>query len=712
MTKRGVLRPAVIAGVLLAAVVAYLWWGRAPAPALQPIDQNVLLITIDTLRADALASYGGRASTPNLDRLAARGARFAFAHAHSVMTLPSHATILTGRLPFDHGVRDNSGYRLRDGTPTLATRLKAAGFATGAFVAAFPLTKRFGLTPGFDEYDDEIPELRGAGVLDVPERRADAVVSRATAWIDRQQDRFFAWVHVFDPHSPYKPPDEFLSRAPDRPYDAEVSWTDAALGPLLDRVAGLRRPTLVIVTSDHGESLGEHGELTHGMFAYEATLRVPLIVATVGGETGAAAAAKGAVVEAPARHIDIAPTVIEAAGLASDATLAGVSLGAITQGTPGDRPAYFEALTYNIVRGWAPLTGLISGRDKYISLPIPELYDLARDPGETNNLAPGAATRVGALAAALDGFRAAAPAAPGRESAGTVAALRSLGYVAGAAPPKARYTEADDPKNLVAIDRDLQVANDLHASGRPDEAAAVLRKVIASRKDTADAYVSLAHMLWESGRPSDAVGTLEQGLTAGAPGHELRLRLGIYLAESGIDPSRAVALLETMSRSDAEVLNALGVAFLAAGRPADATRAFRDVLALDATNGLAYQNLAALQLRQAQAAPSPEARRSALAEAVSLARQALRADPAMAKAFTTLGVAEAESGLKNDAIESWKRAIALDATEFDALYNLTVTLSAAGRQDEARAYAKQFVSTAPAGRYADAIREFRGFLGR
>ena len=173
-----------------------------PAP-----DQNVLLVTIDTLRADALGSYGGPAATPNLDRLAAQGARFTFAHAHAVVTLPSHTTILTGRLPYEHGMRDNSGFRVKAGTETLATRLKPLGFATGAFVAGFPLTKRFGLTPGFDEYDDQMPEMHGAVSFSMPERPADRVVARANAWIEKQPAKFFAWVHLFDAHSPYRPPE-------------------------------------------------------------------------------------------------------------------------------------------------------------------------------------------------------------------------------------------------------------------------------------------------------------------------------------------------------------------------------------------------------------------------------------------------------------------------------------------------------------------------
>ena len=257
------------------------WWLRTPAFTIDVNpDRNILLVTIDTLRADVLGAYGGRAITPNLDRLAATGVRFAFAHAHAVVTLPSHATILTGRYPYEHGIRDNTGYRLAAGQATAATLLKARGFATGAFVGGFPLDHRFGLNAGFDVYDDKL-DPAGNGEPGDRERRADAVVRSASDWIGRQAGTWFAWVHVYDPHATYAPPAEWAARFPSDPYLGEVSWTDAALGPLFERLAVQSRPTLVIVTADHGESLGEHGELTHGLFAYESTLRVPLLIAEI-----------------------------------------------------------------------------------------------------------------------------------------------------------------------------------------------------------------------------------------------------------------------------------------------------------------------------------------------------------------------------------------------------------------------------------------------
>ena len=697
---------AIVATIAAIAIV----WSRRPASFTleRDADQNIVLVTIDTLRADALGSYGGRAATPNLDRLASNGARFTFAHAHAVVTLPSHTSILTGLLPYEHGMRDNSGYRVREGTETLATRLKPLGFATGAFVGGFPLTKRFGLTPGFDVYDDQIPEMRGDITFTMPERRADAVVSRAVDWIGKQEAKFFAWVHVFDPHLPYKPPDEFASRYSAQPYDGEVAWTDHALGPLLERLSTASRRTTVIVTSDHGESLGAHGEMTHGMFAYEATLRVPLIVATI--DPRVATRAAGVVIDSPVRHVDIAPTVMETIGATSDTDLSGSSLVDVIRNGRGDnRPTYFESMTYNLVRGWAPLRGVLAGRQKFIDQPIVELYDLSSDSGEERNIAPQEPERLRVMVNTLRSFNVAPPNLPAQESSEATAALRSLGYVSGTAPQRKVYTEADDLKNLVTIDRDLHRASELFQNGNVPDAIALFESVIDRRSDTADAYISLAHAYWETARPDVAVATLERALKNGAPDRDVRIRLALYLSESGIDAARAIALLETMPPTDVEALNGLGVAYGGARRYPDAIRAFNRVLALDPTNALALQNIASMVLRQALEGRDKGPK---LREAETFARQAIDADPALAKAYTTLGVVLAETGRKPEAIDSWKTAVELDGREFDAIYNLTVLLSEAGRIDDARAYARQFVDTAPPALYQPAIEQLRAFIGR
>jgi arylsulfatase A-like enzyme/Flp pilus assembly protein TadD len=706
---------ALVAGVLTLAAAAGIWWFARPRTFVLTPDanRNVLLVTIDTLRADALSSYGGKAETPNVDRVAAMGARFTFAHASAVVTLVSHTTILTGEYPYAHGVRNNSGYRLAEGTPTLATRLKAAGFATGAFIGGYPLVHRFGLAPGFDVYDDQLGAAAGPGRnFALPERRADAVVARAVDWIDKQSGRFFAWVHVFDPHAPYMPPAEWLAKYRAQPYYGEVAWTDHALGPLFDRLATLPRPTLVVITGDHGEGLGDHGEATHGIFAYESTLHVPLIVAVV--DPARARAPRGVTIDAAVRHIDIVPTILEAAGLPADPSLPGASLiGMIRRGGGADRPEYFEAMTNNLTRGWAPLRGVLVGRDKYVDLPIQELYNLVRDPAELHNLAPTSNERVAVLLNVLRSYNTAAPGQPVRETEAVAEKLRALGYVSGGPlPEKASYTEADDPKRLIGIDQDLHAGTDFFDKGRYQDAIDAFRRALAARPDTADAYKYLAYVYWQTGRPNLAIQTLENALSHGVTDQDVTIRLGTYFSDLG-EARKAFDLFQALPQDDPAVLNGLGVAEAQLGHDAEASAAFQHAVKLDPSNGMAYQNIAALQLAAALApGRSPSTRDELLAEAEASVRRAIEADPSIARSYTTLGVLLANTGRRSQAIDAWKQAVALDRTEFDALYNLTLELAAAGQRDEARTYGEQFLATAPPASFGQDFGEIRRVIGK
>lgn len=632
-----------------------LWGGRAFTIAPNP-DRNVLLVTIDTLRADALGSYGGRASTPTLDRLAAHGARFSFAHAHAVVTLVSHASLLTGRYPYEHGIRDNTGYRLASNEPTAAALLKAQGFATGAFVGGFPLDHRFGLAGGFDVYDDRMTTASSPDVND-RERPADVVVKAATDWIASQPGKWFAWVHVYDPHEPYQPPAAFASRFPSDPYLGEVSWTDSALGTLVDRLRVLSRPTLVVVTGDHGESLGEHGERTHSLFAYEATLRVPLIVAEVAPGRDESKI-KGASIDTPVRHVDLLPTILAASGVAVPAALPGASLlDTIAAGHGPDRPSYFEAMSAAVTRGWAPLRGVLVGREKFIDVPLVEMYDLASDPNEATNVVQARADRARVLRETLKQFNVAPPVRARQETADTIERLRSLGYIGGgSAAVREQYTDADDPKRLVEIEQMLTRANEASRAGRSDEAVDLYRTIIAKRPDTEDAYRKLALVYWRAGQPRMAIETLEAALRNGVTQSEVRIKLGQYLAESG-QAAKAIALLEQETGQDPDALMALGNAYVGAGRNADAVRTFRRLLDLDPNNALAYQNLGTAQLQA-----------KGLKEAEASLRRAVQLDPSLAGAYTALGVVLATSGRKADAIEAWKRAA--DLGDANAAANL------------------------------------------
>jgi arylsulfatase A-like enzyme/Flp pilus assembly protein TadD len=692
----------VLGCAVLAGAVA-VWFLRGSAQAdLEPIEgQNVLLITIDTLRADALGVYGGPAATPAIDRVAAAGVRFTFAHAQAVLTLPSHTSILTGQYPYEHGVRENSGYRLAPGAQTLATLLKRAGYATGAFVAAFPLHSRFGLNQGFDVYDDRFGETRDPTEFVMPERPATAVVPLARDWIAAQKSaRWFAWVHVFDPHAPYRPPPPFDREYADKPYYGEVAATDAALAPLLDDIRASSRPTIIVVTGDHGESLGEHGEETHGLFAYEATLRIPLIVAELGGGRRGSG---GEVSAVPVRHVDVLPTVLDAVKQPVPAGLPGRSLLAASERKSGapPRPSYFEAMSAMLNRGWAPLTGILAGRDKYIDLPIPELYALDKDPAEQVNLVGRAPDLERTLAAGLRAFGAALPGARRAEDAETTARLRSLGYVSGDAPLKAHYTEADDPKRLVDIDRAVHRGVDLYSTGQFDQAEQVYQDILRRRPDMAIAYRHLGFVEWQRGKVNEAIAVLRQAGREGVKHSGITTQLGTYLAETG-RAAEAIALLEPLAAgptNDADALNSLGIAYARAGRLDDAKRVFDRVLSIDAESGIPLENLGVIDLE-----------RGDLASARRHFEQAVRVDPKSSQAHSGMGVVSIRSGDPKAAIESWKQAVQLDRTNFDALYNLATTLARDGQLAEARPYMQQFVDAAPRAFYAKDIQEFSRLL--
>ncbi|MBY0496813.1 MAG: sulfatase-like hydrolase/transferase [Cyanobacteria bacterium] len=688
---------AALAVAAIVVVVVLLW--RRDQRSLMPglvrsSDQNVLLVTIDTLRGDALGSYGGRAATPHLDALAARGLRFTFAHAHAVMTLPSHSSILTGRYPFEHGVRDNAGYRLDDTAETLAEIAKEQGFATGAFVGAFPLDRQFGLAQGFDVYHDVGGRMEAQGDFAFTERRAEDVVRDARAWIDTQTGKWFAWVHVFDPHAGYAPPPPFDAQYRQDPYAGEVAYVDQSLGPLLSSLEASARPTLVVVTADHGEGLGDHGEATHGTFAYESTLRVPLIVA----QAGPGARAAGRVVDTPARHIDLVPTIAEAARLPLPDGLSGRSLFS----TAGDRAAttYFEAMTPMLKRGWAPLNGVISGRDKYINVPIRELYDLAADPGEQRNLEATSTAKLSALQADLGALRPLLPGEQRAESANVRARLESLGYVSGSAARKARYTAEDDPKQLIDVDRLMMDGIDLFRQGRLAEAMDAYRAVLARRPTMGLAYRRLAFLQWQAGDRGTAIATLKDGRGKLGADLDLDVRLGTYLAEAG-SPSEAVRLLERVTAADpgnTEALNALGIAYARGGAGDKAIAAFTRVLSLDPRDVYALENIGAVHLQRGDL----NAARDAFTRAAA-------SDPRSSRAHAGLGIVARRTGRIDQAVRSLREAVTLDAANFDALYNLCIVLIDSGRGDEARPFVAQFIRTAPRV-YSGEIAAFRRWL--
>ncbi len=416
-----------------------------PSARAMPAGPSVLLVTIDTLRADHVGAYGAEfAATPALDALAREGVRFETAISPAPLTLPAHASMLTGLLPSRHGVRHNGVYRLPDEIETMAERFRAGGHSTAAVVGSIVLARRYGLDRGFDVYDEEM-EGRHASATGYPERSAQAVTKRALDWLDATPRPFLLWVHYYDPHASYDPPEPFASRFRDRPYDGEIASVDAALGVLIERLRtqGRLDRTLVVVTADHGESLGEHGERTHGYGLYDATLRVPLILRGPGVPAGVR-------VPGVVSTTSIAPTLLAAAGLPAFAQSDGIDLATVMAGAEASGVAYAETLATRIDHGFAPLFAVRSRDAHFVRAPRPELYDLANDRAQQTNLLesggdPAANARAAEFDRNLDRVL-----AHDRESAqialdaSTRAQLESLGY---ALPAGTRAQSGIDPKD-------------------------------------------------------------------------------------------------------------------------------------------------------------------------------------------------------------------------------------------------------------------------
>ncbi|HEX4953644.1 MAG TPA: sulfatase-like hydrolase/transferase [Thermoanaerobaculia bacterium] len=668
----------------------------AAAAVAQPPD--VVLITLDTLRADALGFSGNpKAATPNLDRLAAAGRIFTRAHAHNVITLPSHANILTGLYPYQHGVRENSGFKLGKDVPTLATMLKAAGYETAAFVAAFPLDSQFGLDRGFDLYDDQLPKGSRPTEFVMAERRGDEVVARARAWWDGHRGKKrFLWVHLFDPHAPYLPPEPFATRFAQDPYLGEVAATDSFLGPLLEpHLAGKEVKTLIVVTADHGEALGEHGELTHGLFAYEPTLAVPLVVWGPG-------AAKGRD-ERPARHVDIVPTVLAATGVRAPKEaaerLAGTSLlGPPPTGTAGD--SYFESLSAHLNRGWAPLRGLIRDGKKAIVLPLPELYDLPRDPKEQTNLFE---TEKRLAVTLLRAVPEDSVWPPPREtlSAEEERRLRALGYVSGSAAVKERYDPEDDPKTLIEVDRKIHQIVDLYSRGQVGEAVKLAREIVASRPTMPLGYSLLSQALLEQGDVKAAVEVMQKARQGSFASNSMQVQLGLSLAELGRAGEAVGVLAPIAELGDPEAGNALGAVLSEAGRQEEAKRAIEKVLAADQEQPKAWETLGLIALRQGR-----------WAEAREKSEKALAANAELPLAWNNLGVALYQLGQHGAALDAWQKAVTLDPRLWDALFNLGLKAVQHGRPEVAREALSRFVAGAPRARYAADVERAKGLLAR
>jgi arylsulfatase A-like enzyme/Flp pilus assembly protein TadD len=574
--------------------------GPVDTPPPATVARNVLLVTIDTLRADRVGVYGAAdARTPALDGLARAGVRFDRAFATSPITLPSHASLLTGLYPPGHGARHN-GIRVNAGVPTLAAVFRAAGYATGAFVSAFPLDRRFGLADGFDVYDDRMPRRSDGRIAN--ERAARATVDAALGWVgtlDRHRP-FFLWVHLFEPHAPYEPePGLSGARAGIRArYDGEVAVADREALRLLEGVDP-DGASIVVAAADHGEAFGEHGEVGHSIFVYDTTLRVPLIIRAPG--------LSPRVVSAPVTLADVAPTVLRLAGRAGiDAD--GLDVSEAMRGRPlPAREIYAESFAPLVDFGWSPLRALRTGPWKLIEAPRPELFQVADDPGEMRDRAREQGVIVAGLHERLSRYGPAdlPPARPGSDASDderqAAARLRALGYASGS-PRRADGPRAD-PKDRKELAAEIGRVTSGEITG--DRLVAALGRILAEDPENPQAH----------------------------------LRLGFALAERAqCDAARSHFEAAARLVPSADPYLGLAACDVTAGRLDEAERALERALAAEPGNPVVIANLGGIDLE-----------RGRLEAAAARLREALGADPDLHQARFNLVRALARAGRRDEA---------------------------------------------------------------
>jgi len=678
---------------VLAAAWVFVARPRLGRGLLGPRARNLLLVSIDTLRADHLGSYGyAAAQTPRLDALARSGLRFARATTVVPLTLPAHASLLTGTFPAWHGVRDNGGFYVGEDQTTLAETLRDKGYRTGGFVSSFVLDGRWGIAQGFDTYFDDfdLEKFGGQAGMDVIQRKGSETVDQAVSWLGADRDRpFFAWVHLYDPHTPYEAAEPYRSRFPatlNGAYDAEIAVADAQVGRLLDalEVAGRLDDTVVVVTGDHGEMLGEHGEATHGFFIYEAATHIPVIVAGPGVPARA--------VDDRIRIVDLMPTALELLGIPAPAAVQGVSLMPLARGQRLSLIAQSESWYPRYHYGWSELVSVQDERFHYIRAPRPELYDLQADPRELQDRSQDDAARLAALDRALETHlqrtaSAAAAKGPQAMDSETEEKLAALGYVG--ASGGGRHMEErprGDPKDKIGLYNLIKQASGASAEGRLEEAIAKVQEALRADPEIVEAYMLLGNFQKKARQPEAAIASYRRALER--------------------DPEHQGALFS------------LAVAYKDSGRLEEARVGFERARSLDPRNGRVLWQLADLLIRKGDHVQAQAVIEDALSrkveehrfllklgesqieakrydEAERSLRLALEKKPELDTANFNLGLVHEERGEIDRAIAAYEAELAHNDEAHRAAFNLAKLLQKRGRLSEAVTLYRRVVELQP-----------------
>jgi len=740
---------AIVVGIVCAAAGAFVWiryvpravtsingepLGHLPA-GVRPSDLNLLLVTLDTTRADRIHAYGFNGiETPNFDRLAREGVLFDEAVAPAPLTLPAHSSIFTGAYPPAHGVRDNGGFFLDEKETTLAERLQSRGFTTGGFVGAYVLDHKWGIAQGFQTYFDDFDlskyQTLSLGSVDRP---GNEVADRALAWLDKvSASRFFGWVHFYDAHSPYTPPEPFRSRYPGRPYIGEIAFVDSQVGRLLEYLDAhdLARNTVVVVMGDHGESLGEHGESTHGFFVYQATMHVPLVIRTPYD------AMAGRRVADTVRSIDILPTTLELLGIKTSDRLEGTSVVPLMTGAKKELglAAYSEAIYPRFHFGWSDLRALTAGRFKFVAAPRPELYDLQQDPTESKNIyteRQQLGDRLNQELVALETRMSANASAPkpavevDPEARERLAALGYVGtFVTAAAPDRAGLA---DPKDKIQLFNLMTQAREAARHDKDsDEGLHALQRVVDQDPKVIDAWfmmgneyyrrhdytraidrykralelkpdydlvvINMANAYRALGRDQEAMVGYRRFMELDPKNAQIRYETAQILIDNGKLDEARVELTHALELEPklAAARNALGVLALRRGDVAGAEREIRAAIAEKADVRLAHYNLALLAEQQGD-----------FQRAIAEYTKEIELHANSYKASFNLGRLYERIGDRKAQIDAYRQAIEMNPSFAEGhLFLAKAYLDAEQNLDEAVRLARRGIELAPASEYA------------
>jgi arylsulfatase A-like enzyme/Tfp pilus assembly protein PilF len=689
-------------------------------------DWNVLLITMDTTRADHLGCYGNRGiETPTLDGLARHGVLMAQAITPVPATLPAHSSILTGLYPYHHGARANGTFRLGEENTTLAEVLHDAGYRTGAAISAFVLDSQYGTDQGFEMYHDDLTKGIKYSPQMFRERPAELTLVPVKEWLAEHADeRFFFWTHFFDPHAVYLPPEPFRTRYQQNLYDGEIAYVDSQIGELLAYLdeLGVRDRTLVIVTADHGEGLGEHGEQTHSLLIYDGTLHVPMIFHAPGHIDG------GQVIHGVVSLVDVMPTVLDLLGVPSPVKLDGRSL--LQPPPPGERAVYCETLSTMTLHGWAPLLGVRRNDYKFILAPEPEVYELQKDAGEMENLFKQRPELGAELQEVLIGFVGEDPWLAARakqnlpmdeESARQLAAL---GYVATAPQEELPEDLANlpDPKVMVYhwervqkgismrntgdiagaikhleaclkdVPRDvfaMQILGGAYSTyGEADKAMEIYQRAAELAPNEPGLFLAMSGIYLSRGEFEQALAMADRAEALEPESGDLYILRGRIADQMG-NEEQALADLNKAIELDPGTAGPrayieIGSIHFAARRFDEAREAFNKAIEIDSLNGEAHDGLARILIEEDK-----------LEEAKQQLALALRFNPAQPRALATLGGILSDEGKHDAALQVLERALAMSPKFAAALNNLALTYRRQGKLEEAEAKYHEAIESAP-----------------